>query len=189
MKRTALIVWSLTIGGPWWDGAAASASQSPSRPCVDRSGKAPRVLFRDDGARRPDFNEFRRRLRDATSRRDIAAVTAILYPQIQVDFGGSSGPDAFKETHVNSPDEDFWTEFAGILAMGGRFSTPDTFAAPYAFTEIRSSAWSSLEPMFECASVRLQTRRSSPASIAWSFRRYRTTILLTGGGVSRPPTA
>jgi hypothetical protein len=166
MNRIApLILLIVAIGASWNGGARVHAAQPSPRPCVSRSGKAPKVLFRDDGAGRPDFNEFRRRLRDATSRRDIAAVTAILHPQIQVDFGGSSGPDAFKETHVNNPDEDFWTEFADILAMGGRFDGPDIFAAPYAFTEFPENVDS-----FECLvvvgnDIRVRERPSADARV------------------------
>ena len=165
MNRASLVVLAVAIVGSSNVGARVHAAQRSPRPCVDRSGKAPKVLFRDDGARRPDFMEFRRRLREATARRDLATLTANLHPQVQVDFDGSGGPDAFKERHVDNPDEDFWTEFTEILAMGGRFDGPDTFAAPYAFTEFPENI-----DAFECLvvlgrNIRLRERPSADAPV------------------------
>jgi hypothetical protein len=93
------------------------------------------VFPHDSGTRRRDFSDFRDRLRRAVVRKDERAISAILHPDIQVDFGGASGPDAFLEHHVRNQDEDFWKEFGDVLAMGGRFLEPDEFAAPYTFTE------------------------------------------------------
>ena len=172
MNRTAsLVLLVVAIGASWNGGARVRAAQPSARPCVDRSGKAPKVLFRDDGVRRPDFVEFRKRLREATARRDLATLTASLHPQMQVDFDGSAGPDAFKEHHVDNPDEDFWTEFTELLAMGGRFDGPDTFTAPYAFTEFPDGI-----DAFEClvvlgTNIRLHDRPATDAPVLASLDR------------------
>jgi len=163
MSRT--VACAVLLASVYGSGHGPVLAQISSRPCVDKTGRPLKVLFHDDGDRRADFNEFRRRLREAASRRDIAAVTATLHPEIQVDFGGSAGPAAFKQMHIDNPDEDFWTEFAEILAMGGRFSTPDTFAAPYAFTEFPDGIDS-----FEClvvlgSNIRLRERPAADALV------------------------
>ena len=59
----------------------------------------------------------------------------MVHPTVKVAFDGSDGIEAFKESHLNNPKEDFWTEFGQILSLGGRFRTPDSFDAPYTFSD------------------------------------------------------
>jgi hypothetical protein len=124
----------------------------PSQPpCADRNGdgwKEPVLRPRDEGETRPDFARFRSMLRDAVKRKDADAVMAIVDPHIRVSFGGDEGREAFREKKVLSLDQDFWTEFDAILAMGGRFTEERSFSAPYVFSD-----WPSAFDAFECVAV------------------------------------
>jgi hypothetical protein len=148
-------------------GAAAGTAfgQAPPReprPCVVKSSTGqpvtPRLAPRDDGPRRPDFEAFRRTLLGAVARKDADAVLAVVHTKARVSFDGAGGPAAFKSYHMDNPEEDFWTEFAAILRMGGRFRTSDEFDAPYTF-----AFWPDGTDSFEClaaigTSVRLRER-------------------------------
>jgi len=150
-------------------GASAAFAQSPdaSRPCVGRSSATarltPRVVPRDEGPQRPDFVAFRSMLLQAVRRRDVDAVLGVVDPRIRVSFDGAAGPEAFKEYHVNNPEEDFWAHFVAILNMGGRFRTPDDFDAPYVFSD-----WPDGLDGFECLAVtgRGVRLREAPAATA-----------------------
>lgn len=102
----------------------------------------------DEGPRRADFLEFRRRLQDAVARRDERAVLASVHPKIRVSFGDSGGIDVFRKQVLAGRDEDFWSEFATILQLGGRFRMENAFDAPYTF-----SAWPGDLDAFECLAV------------------------------------
>ena len=157
-------------------GAVATlGAQAPARnvrPCVPPSAssplRSPRLLPSDAGSTRPDFVEFRRELLQAATRKDTAAVLAVVHPEARVSFDGSGGPTAFKSLHIDDPDEDFWTEFPAILRMGGRFRTPTEFDAPYTFAN-----WPDGVESFECLAVigtgvRLRqnpTTRSRPLAV------------------------
>lgn len=94
-----------------------------------------RLLPVDEAATRPDFFTFRAQLLTAIARHDAAALMAVVHPKIKCDFGGGEGK-AFFEEHwkPGAPDSPVWAELAAVLALGGTFSTPDTFIAPYVFS-------------------------------------------------------
>ncbi|HLG59917.1 MAG TPA: SH3 domain-containing protein [Vicinamibacterales bacterium] len=128
--------------------SAAQVRQARSLPCAPGGVTEPTLRPRDEGPRRPDFVEFRRRLRDAVARRDVEGVLAALDPNVKVAFDGAGGIEAFKKYHLENPQQDFWEEFGTILALGGRFSRADQFAAPYVF-----AAWPAEFDSFECLAV------------------------------------
>jgi hypothetical protein len=128
--------------------ATAEDRQARSQPCAPGGVTEPTLRPSDEGPRRPDFVEFRRRLRDAVARKDVEGVLSALDPNVKVAFDGAVGVDAFKKYHLNNTEQDFWEEFAVILALGGRFSMADQFAAPYVF-----AAWPSDFDSFECLAV------------------------------------
>jgi hypothetical protein len=148
----------------------AAGASDPSLPLtITVPGAGVRLIPRDEGPQRPDFVDFRQTLSMAAGRRDVAAVLAAVHPTARVAFDGSAGPDAFKKLHIDSPDEDFWSDFAAILSMGGRFRTPDEFDAPYVF-----AFWpEDLDP-FEClavtgAGVRLRERPTTQSRVLASL--------------------
>jgi hypothetical protein len=102
---------------------------------------------RDDGFRRPDFEEFRRHLQDALARKDEEAVLRTVDPGVRVDFGDGGGLEAFKR-RMNAPGENFFEELTRVLNLGGRFRTPDAFDAPYVYSD-----WPDGFDAFACAAV------------------------------------
>jgi len=134
MKRVrSLFVLVFVMVG--WRSLPTQATQPVAKPCVGKSGVAIRVPPHDEGDRNPAFDEFRSRLRQTVARKDGEALMAIVHPQIKAGFDGSDGRGAFRERYLNNPDEDFWKDFGDVLALGGRFSTPEEFTAPYTFTD------------------------------------------------------
>jgi len=129
--------------------SAAAQGRPGANPCVGPGSRvAPILRPVDEGTRRADFLEFRRRLQDAVARKDEAAVLAIVDPTVRISFGDSGGAQAFKAQVIDNRNEDFWQEFGTILRLGGRFRTNDAFDAPYTF-----SAWPEHLDSFECLAI------------------------------------
>jgi len=127
----------------------AAQGRPVGNPCVVPGSKTnPTLRPVDEAPRRADFVEFRRRLQDAVTRKDTAAVLAAVDPGVRIDFGNSGGVQAFKDRVIDNRAEDFWKEFGTILRLGGRFRTNDAFDAPYTF-----SAWPENLDSFECLAV------------------------------------
>jgi hypothetical protein len=94
-----------------------------------------RLLPVDQAATQPDFFTFRAQLLTAVARHDAAALMAVVHPNIKCDFGGGEGKAFFEEYwKPSAPGSEVWAELAAVLALGGTFSTPDTFVAPYVFS-------------------------------------------------------
>ena len=94
-----------------------------------------RLLPVDQAATQPDFFTFRAQLLTAVARHDAAALVAVVHPNIKCDFGGGEGKAFFEEYwKPSAPGSKVWAELAAVLALGGTFSTPDTFVAPYVFS-------------------------------------------------------
>ena len=94
-----------------------------------------RLLPVDEAATQPDFFTFRAQLLTAVARHDAAALMAVVHPNIKCDFGGGEGKAFFEEYwKPGAPGSEVWAELAAVLALGGTFSTPDTFVAPYVFS-------------------------------------------------------
>ena len=129
--------------------SAAAQGRPGANPCVGPgSHVAPILRPVDEGSRRGDFLEFRRRLQDAVARTDEAAVLAIVDPTVRISFGDSGGAQAFKAQVIGNRNEDFWGEFGTILRLGGRFRANDAFDAPYTF-----STWPENLDSFECLAI------------------------------------
>jgi hypothetical protein len=89
----------------------------------------------DEAARQPDFFSFRAGLQAALARRDLDAILAVLSKDIKNSFGGDDGIDGFHRVwRPMEPDSALWSELGTVLALGGTFSDPDTFTAPYTFS-------------------------------------------------------
>ena len=111
-------------------GCVAAAPQVP-RATVAASAQK-RLLPVDEAASSPDFFTFRAHLLSAVARRDVAALLAIVDPDIKNGFGGDDGKAAFeREWRPAAADSTVWDVLATILALGGSRSGEDTFIAPY----------------------------------------------------------
>ena len=96
----------------------------------------PQLLPVDEAATRPDFFSFRARLQQAIAERNPAAVLAVVDPHIKNSFGDDNGIDAFRKMWgPDQPDSELWKELGTVLSLGGSFSDPGTFVAPYVFSE------------------------------------------------------
>lgn len=88
----------------------------------------------DEAARYPDFLQFRTALRQIIARRDVPALLAVIHPNIKNSFGGDDGVEQFKRIwRPEQLDSHVWNELDALLSLGGTFSGPDTFVAPYVY--------------------------------------------------------
>jgi hypothetical protein len=126
--------------------SAAEQPRSTVNPCVDRGNRTPRLPPVDEAPSRPDFLAYLTRLRAAVDRRDIDAVVDAADPKIRLGFDASGGRDALRT--LLSGTSESWEELRAALALGGSFSSPTAFAAPYVY-----SRWPDAFDSFECAAV------------------------------------
>ncbi len=84
----------------------------------------------------PDFFTFRAQLQTALARRDVAALLAVVHPDIKNGFGGDDGKANFEvKWRPAAADSEVWATLTEVLALGGTLaSRPDTFVAPYVFS-------------------------------------------------------
>ena len=117
-----------------------------SEPCAEAGRTASRLPPVDEARSKPDFFAYRTRLLAAVERRDVDATVIELHPAIRLGFDGSGGIDGFRIRVVERPDS--WEELRVVLALGGSFSSPTAFAAPYVY-----SRWPERFDSFECAAI------------------------------------
>jgi hypothetical protein len=101
------------------------------------AAETPRTLQPvDEGAMNPDFLAFRTRLQATVAKHDTKALLDILDPEIRASFGSDHGIEAFKALwNLDDPASELWKELGAVLAMGGTFSIPTEFTAPYTFSK------------------------------------------------------
>lgn len=108
-----------------------------------------RLLPIDEAASRPDFFTFRAQLLTAVARHDAAGLMAVVHAGIKCDFGGGEGKAYFEEYwKPSAADSRVWAELGAVLALGGTFTTGETFVAPYVF-----SRWPGSVDAFEHVAV------------------------------------
>jgi len=130
--------------------ALQGAARTPAvNPCVLPSAPRAAVTLRpiDQAVMQPDFFTFRARLQAAIAARDEAALLAGVDPAIQLSFGGDDGIEELKK-QLRDPKGTMWTELGAALALGGAFTSPTTFTAPYVF-----AVWPEGVDSFECVAV------------------------------------
>ena len=112
---------------------------------VAAQGKAYPV---DEGASDPAFAKFRTELLDAIVRRDVDGVVAAAAKDVMLSFGGHAGRDDFRgfltlsekdladefKHEAAERRESYWDGLEEVLRLGGRFTAPGTFEAPYTWT-------------------------------------------------------
>jgi hypothetical protein len=129
----------------------------------------------DDAATRPDFFSFRAQLQRDVARHDVNALLSVVAPDIKASFGGDDGIDDFRRMwRLGEADSRLWEELGAVLALGGTFSGPETFVAPYTF-----SRWPDALDAFEHvavigANVRL---RAAPKADASTLRTVSFVVL------------
>jgi hypothetical protein len=126
--------------------AEGERQRATNNPCVDTGNRNPRLLPADDAASNADFHAYRSRLQMAVERRDMHALLEAADAGIRLGFDGSGGSATLRKMFSDRPE--LWDELRVVLALGGRFSSPISFAAPYVY-----SNWPEPFDAFECAAV------------------------------------
>lgn len=89
----------------------------------------------DEAAEQPQFFSFRARLATAVARRDSAAVLDAVDEHVKTGFGGDDGRTAFeRQWQPQRADSPLWEALGAVLALGGSFTAPSQFAAPYVYS-------------------------------------------------------
>jgi hypothetical protein len=126
---------------------------------------ARKVLPVDESARGPSFQAFRERLLAALRNRDSAFLVSIIAPDIKFSFGGEEGAKAFRQRWtLAGAQSKIWDVLATILELGGTFTSPDQFWAPYLFTRFPNDldAYTSGVILTQSAPVRARPPADSP---------------------------
>ncbi len=86
----------------------------------------------DEAAKQSDFFTFRAQLQIALTKRDKAAVLAVVSKTVQNGFGDDNGIDNFKKNWaIDKPNGKLWETLGAVLALGGSFQSDSSFSAPY----------------------------------------------------------
>jgi hypothetical protein len=153
--------------------ARGEQSRATVNPCVEPDHRNPRLLPVDEALSQAEFFQYRVQLRAAVDRRDVQAVLEAVDPDIRLGFDASGGREALRTRFVDRSA--LWEELRVVLALGGSFSSPSSFAAPYVY-----STWPDQLDSFECAAItgRNVRLRSAPrldgpiiASLSYSMVR------------------
>lgn len=126
--------------------AAGEQPRPGANPCVEGANRSPRLRPVDEARLQPEFLAYRERLQAAVARRDVDAIVEAADPGIRLGFDASGGVDALRRLLADRPE--LWDELRDVLAHGGRFTSPTSFAAPYVY-----SNWPERFDSFECAAV------------------------------------
>jgi hypothetical protein len=107
--------------------AAAEQPTATKYPCAEPGNRSPRLFPADEASSRPEFFQYRTRLLVAIEQRDVEAVLEAVDPRIRLGFDASGGVNALRE--LLGPHAEAWEELRMVLAGGGSFTSPVSFAA------------------------------------------------------------
>ncbi|MFN0118930.1 MAG: SH3 domain-containing protein [Blastocatellia bacterium] len=141
-------------------------------PGLPVSGQTAKLLPVDEAVRDPSFFIFRARFMEAIQRRDAPYVLSVTAADIKNGFGGNDGVAEFKKSwKPEQPGSEFWKVMTAILALGGSFINPQTFAAPYIHSKFPDNldAMDSGVIIGENVRVRQQSSQDSPVIATLSF--------------------
>lgn len=92
------------------------------------------ILPLDRSDRDPALARYLDRLREAVEAKDAAALRTLISPDIKNGFGGDDGAEAFDAAwHPEGPDSQVWPVLTKILGLGGDWTGPQQYCAPYLF--------------------------------------------------------
>lgn len=149
-----------------------------------------KLLPTDEGIKNPEFFAFRARLQAALARRDVAAVLAVVDPQIKNTFGADDGIEAFKRLwKVPGGESRLWEELGLVLALGGKFQGENSFVAPYIFSHWPEpfDAFQHVAVLGSDVRVRAEPSTSSPVLATLTFDIVK--LSESGRGKLRPEQA
>lgn len=107
-----------------------------------------KAAFVDQAGKDASFLAYRTELLTAVIDRDVDEVVLAAAPDVQLDFGGGEGRAEFRKRLTVSEDdlaedyahladeqrEQYWGALEEVLRLGGVFTTPTRFEAPYTWT-------------------------------------------------------
>ncbi|MGH7724946.1 MAG: SH3 domain-containing protein [Candidatus Eiseniibacteriota bacterium] len=146
-----ILLLALWLGRAMLARAESTLTSTPAATAAaTRAGSGvARLLPVDEGVRNPEFFQFRARLQSAIAARDTSALLSMIDPHIKNSFGGDDGIENFRKMwKITDTASGLWPELGLVLAMGGRFSSETTFAAPYVY-----SAWPDDVDAFEHVAI------------------------------------
>jgi len=106
-------------------------------PAQETAGAAPpRIVPVDESPGHPVFHRFWRKFQRAVEARDGKFILSVISDDIQLDFGGGAGREAFISTwKPEDPKGALWKELDQIIRLGGALGeqADSVFSAPFAF--------------------------------------------------------
>lgn len=122
--------------GPVFVGLAALFISFSASFSVSFSARAAGCEPVDEALYNLGFARFRTQLLQISARKDVQALQQVVSPQIKMSFGDQQGWKAFVENWAldkNPERSNFWEKLDETLTLGGRFTNPQAFMAPYPF--------------------------------------------------------
>ena len=91
----------------------------------------------DETSSDPALKAFRDKLLATIQKRDKTSLISVLAAGIKNDFGGGAdGVEGFaRQWRINQPDSKVWQVLSDVLILGGTFTGPKTFCAPYVYSK------------------------------------------------------
>jgi len=120
----------------------------------------------DEAPQNPDFLAFRTRLKEIVSKHDTKALLEVLHPDIRASFGSDHGIPAFVAMWtLNEASSELWKELGTVINLGGTFSGPSMFTAPYIFSNWPNDVDSFDFMAITGTNVRIRTQPSAEAPV------------------------
>ena len=156
-----------------------------------------KAVFVDEGDQQPSFASYRMTLLDSVIKRDIDTIVASAAPDIKLDFGGGEGRTEFRNRLTVSAEdfgqeyayladehrEQYWAALEDVLRLGGVFTRPDTFEAPYTWVVKLDDSEDAFSTGFVIGSaVPMRERASKYGNVVTTLDEDVVTILEGGKG-------
>ena len=111
----------------------ATASEAPSLAEAAASAEGP-FAPKDDCGELYGFDSFRGQLRRAITFQNADSLTALVDPDVKLDFGGGSGIDELKTRLADNPE--LWSEMSDVIALGCSAEGDTAVTMPWAFANL-----------------------------------------------------
>ncbi|MDD3799909.1 MAG: hypothetical protein PHE36_12120 [Novosphingobium sp.] len=143
MKRLTALVLVLALGACKQDQPAPSQkiADAADQLIAKASGTQPAVMLgqgafapRDECADIPGASEFRERLAQAVSDRDVEGLVALVANDVRLDFGGGEGANLLR-AHLTQPDRTLWDELSDLLVLGCAKNDQGGITIPWYFDQ------------------------------------------------------